>query len=134
MKILTYSLLIFGFVLLALGRPSSDHPNYPVMIIGAAMTIVAAILLSRLRFRVSKCEVADKDKTQAREMRHDSGIRGLFARFIGYFGFISCVAGITYPLYADSHPDLAWRDAIRCVIFGAFLLFCSWLLVRRSRL
>jgi hypothetical protein len=80
MKIPAYSLLMLGFVLMALGRPSSDHPNFPAMIIGAVMSLVGAFLLSRLRQGILKPGVTDKDKAQSKETRREFGIRKLLAK------------------------------------------------------
>jgi hypothetical protein len=134
MKILTYSLLIFGFVLLASAHPSAKHPNLPIMTIGAGMTMVAVILMWRLRLTSSKSQVADKDRAQVKEMRGVSGIRKLLANVTAVFGFLFFMSGASYPLYADSHPDLGWRDAIKSLLLCALFWFCSWLLMRRSRL
>jgi hypothetical protein len=131
MKILAYSLFILGFVIIALSRPSSDHANLPLAVIGVAVGIVGAILLCRSNMGI---KVTGKYKVRIEETPHISWIRGLLANFTAVFGFLSFVSGITYPLYADSHPDIGWRGAVLCLGLGAFLLFCSRLLMRRSRL
>jgi|SRR5882724_5923526 len=95
------------------------------------LVILAMFVQSRKRKGIRPFEITDKDKAQFKEMRREFGIRKLLVGFIGGLGALFCLSGITYPLYADSNPDLGWRDAFRCLAFGAFLVFCAWLLTRR---
>jgi len=99
----------------------------------ALVAILVMFMRERARMGIRPFELTDADKAQLKKMRRESGIRRLLAGFIGSLGAASCVAGITYPIFAASNPDLSWRDAFQCLALGAFLVFCAWLLVRNVK-
>lgn len=130
MKILAYSSLILGFVLIALGRPSTTHPNLPMCIIGAAMSIVGSILLCRSNMGN---KATAKDKARPEETPRGFSIWRFLADILAGLGFIGFVSGLMYFFGLDSSGEFDWRGGIVCFVAAGILISPAYFVARHDR-
>src|SRR5437660_11671496 len=83
--------------------------------------IIAIFVRSRAREGIRPFELTDKDKAQFQEMRSALGIRRVLGRFLGWFGGLFLIAGISSPLYWGASGREDWSAAASLTGLGLVL-------------
>jgi hypothetical protein len=130
MKILAYTLLALGLIMMALGRPFTDHQNLPVLFIGGVTGLLGVFLRSRLRRGIPILAITDQDRAQFK-LRPDF-LRDLFGHILGYFGAFFLLVGISAPFYSEA-DRYDWRGSAVAIVLGLVLLLYAKPLLRKSR-
>jgi len=99
-------------------------------IIGAAVTIVGAILLGRSHKSII---VAGKDKARLNEIPHSFSIFRFSATLLAGLGLIALVAGMMSFSGPDPSGKIDWRGGLDCFVVGGILLLPAVFVTRRDK-
>ena len=99
MKMLAYTLLVSGPVMMVVGRPFTDNANGLLLCVGASMGIFGLFMRSRLRKGVPLFAVTSEDKAQFKELQEDARrefyTRKILGKILALFGILFQMAGVS---------------------------------------
>ena len=136
MKILAYTLLVIGLVMMVFGVPFNGEMGMKqgvALILGTLLIMIGLFIWSRVRLGIPVFTVTAKDKTKFQEMRRELNVWRLLARLLGGFAAIFFIAGVSSVVFADSSGKTDWRIAAELITIGLVLAFCARFLVKHSR-
>ena len=135
MKHLGTSLVVLGFLIMALGLRSFDDLGTLhgiLLIAGCLVAVTGTFIRSRVIEGYQLFEITDQDRKQAQELRATLSLKRLAGALMLQMGAVLAYLGLLGFVMFIAADNIGWITAAVILSFGVLLLLAGKLLLKRQ--